>query len=608
MGDNKRILTVLGLAAAAALLAWGLHLTNPMRSLENRSIDWRFLLRGPQAVKADSIVLVLVEEEARLPYRSPIPRRHLAAVIEALGAARVVGLDILLDQPSFDAAGDSLLRRALARHGRVVAVSYLEDGEEHLPDPFFGEVLLDRGYATFPNAGAQMEVVRYSSLAWRLDREIALSFSGALYAHWMGADTQRLRLGHEALGAGATPFLINFSGPPNKVYRQGEVDLDGFVVCPSHVVARGIYPPEVFRDKIVLVGTGLLDAPDMFRTPFFARRYGRQQMYGVEVHAHALQTILSGDYLASWPAAAKAGLTLALALVSVVVARGVGVYRSFGIHCLLFGGLWFGGFALFNCCGKVLPLVLPTLAMMLAYGLSTASYALTEGRSKQQTRRLFEKYLSPEVIEEFIEDPDLWKLGGTRREITVMFADFEGFTPLSEQLSPEDLVALINQNLNAMTEVILFHGGTIDKYEGDLVMAFWGAPMPQADHAIRACRAARDMQGRMEQMRRQRLGEGLPDLRLRIGVHSGPAVVGNMGSDFRFNYTAMGDTVNLAARLEGANKEFGTYILISEATYKTASSCGLEFKRLGSIKVKGKSVPTQVYTLSEAADAASTSA
>lgn len=571
------------------------------RALEAYTLDSRFLFRGPHGARAAQIVLVLVEEEAALDYRSPIPRRHLAQVIDRLGAARLIGLDIHLDSPSFDKEGDELLRQAMAHSGKVVAVSYIANGVEHLPHPYFREALLDVGYATF-TVGTGEEVVRSGTLVRDLESGRALSFAATLYARSAGLDPAGLRSGAIVWLPGGIAvghsLLIDYSGPPNAVYRHNEGDLPGgFMVCPSHLVTRGIYPPEIFQDKIVLIGAGFGDAPDRFRTPFFAAIYGYEKMLGVEIHAHFLRTLLDGDYLRSWRMAWTMALVLFLGLVMGGCVLYTNVLRSSSVLALLLAGLWGAGFVLFAQQGIVVPLIAPSLGLLGAYGLMVSYHALTEGREKRQIRRLFEKYLSPAIIKELIQDPAHWKLGGKSMEITVMFADLEGFTPLGEKMSPEELVKLINQYLTEMSRIIWVQGGTIDKYEGDLIMAFFGAPLPQVDHAARACRAALQMQARLAQLRDQWRQQNLPELRVRIGLHSGRAVVGNMGSDFRFNYTAMGDTVNLAARLEPANKEFGTYTLVSEATREQAGAGGLGYRSLGELQVKGRSEPVRICEL-----------
>lgn len=582
-----------------------------MRNLEWRSVDWRFQFRGPVGERSDDIVLVLVTEEAPLPYRSPIPRDHLAAVIEKLSTARLVGLDIFLDRRYGDVAADERLRRALADNGKVVAVSMIDEGRQIEPLPFFAEALLDIGYARLAAGDSEQETIREGTVSLEgLEDGPALSFGGALHAAYLGIDGQQLRRSGEVLPDG-TPLtgniLINFSGPPNAVYQRAEEKgtplAGGFAMVPSHHIAA--MPPPLldmfFKDKVVLIGTGLDDAPDRFRTPFF-RRYerldmGYEKMLGVEIHAHFLQTLIDGKRPRVWGGVAAVCMA---ALLAAVVA--FCVLRFHAVPALV-GTLaavvlvWIGGFWAFDQFNQVLPLVLPSVGMALAYGLATAYQARTEGRDRRQTRRLFERYLSPTVVGELLEDPGLWTLTGKRMDITVMFADLEGFTPVSEMLTPEELVSLINEFLGEMTALILDEGGTIDKYEGDLIMAFFGAPIPLEDHAQRACRTALRMQARMRQLRKTWSRRGLPELRVRIGLHSGPAIVGNMGSEFRFNYTAMGDTVNLASRLEGANKEYGTYVMLSQVTRQMAGPSAFRFRDLGTTRVKGKKEEIDIYEL-----------
>ncbi len=579
--------------------------TSPFKNFEERTVDWRFLFRGPRGERAPEIVLVLIEEEADLDYRSPIPRKHLAEIIETLSEAKLIGLDIFLDKPSFDKEGDARLKRAIEQNHRVIGVSFIGGGQEHKLHPYFRDALLDFGYATF-STGADLEVIRKGTVAWDLKDERSLSLAGCIYAHYMGLDAELLRSGTTVSLPGGIPvggsFPINFSGPPAEVYRRTSDELPGgFTVCPSHLLISGIYPSAVFKEKIVLIGSGLDDTPDRFRTPFFASSFGYEKMLGVEVHAHSLRTLLSGEHLKSWGEGLSFLSIFVLALVIAWAVLYTDTLKSAGVLIISLMGLWVIGFILFSQRDMLLPLVLPSLGMLCSYGIATAYYALTEGREKRRTRRLFEKYLSPDVIHEFLQDPTNWELGGKSVDITVMFADLEGFTPLSESLTPEDMVSLINKYFTQMSAIILQHSGTIDKYEGDLIMAFFGAPLPQEDHAVRSCRAALQMQEAIVLLNQRWDAQGYPELRVRIGLHSGQAVVGNMGSDFRFNYTAMGDTVNLAARLEKANKEFGTYTLISQATRAQAGN-GFRYRSLGEIKVRGRSESTTVYELLPAAD------
>jgi adenylate cyclase len=241
-----------------------------------------------------------------------------------------------------------------------------------------------------------------------------------------------------------------------------------------------------------------------------------------------------------------------------------------------------------------MPLVAPEIAVALTVALVFAARYAIEGRQKRQVKNAFSRYLSPVVIEELLRHPELLRLGGERRVLSIFFSDLQGFTTLSEKMEPETLTAFLNFYLSAMTEIIQDEGGTIDKYEGDAIIAFWNAPLEYPDHAMRAVRAAlrcqTELQRLMPDFRRWTEGE----LVMRIGVNSGPAVVGNMGSRTRFDYTMLGDAVNLAARLEGVNKQFGTRVLISEAT-KGALGGATATREVARVKVVGRAQPVSVY-------------
>ncbi len=217
-------------------------------------------------------------------------------------------------------------------------------------------------------------------------------------------------------------------------------------------------------------------------------------------------------------------------------------------------------------------------------------------RQKNYIKKAFMQYLSPDVVKQVIDNPSLLKLGGERREITAYFSDVAGFTSISEKLSPEDLVGLLNKYLTAMTDIILANGGTVDKYEGDAIVAFFGAPIPHPDHAIRCCNAAVDMQATLQRLRSDWEKEGLPSLNARMGINTGQAVIGNMGSQQRMDYTMMGDTVNSASRFEGANKAYGTYTMISDSTYEYVKDKFI-VRKLDLLRVVGKTKPVAVYEL-----------
>jgi adenylate cyclase len=217
-----------------------------------------------------------------------------------------------------------------------------------------------------------------------------------------------------------------------------------------------------------------------------------------------------------------------------------------------------------------------------------------EGRQHRFIRKAFRQYMSPEVIEEIVKDPSKLRLGGERRELTILFSDIQGFTGISERLPPDQLVQFLNRFLSEMSNIILESGGTLDKYQGDAIIAFWNAPLAVEDHRARAVRAAMACQQRLHELGPEFERNFGVRPRMRIGIHTGVVSVGNFGSDLRFNYTMIGDAANVASRLEGINKVFGTYVITSEAT-RDATVPGVVWRKLGSVKVVGRAEPVVVY-------------
>jgi adenylate cyclase len=238
--------------------------------------------------------------------------------------------------------------------------------------------------------------------------------------------------------------------------------------------------------------------------------------------------------------------------------------------------------------------VLPGIALALSFALAAAYSYATEGRQKLHIRRMFGQYMSETVINHLLAHPEKLQLGGERRRVTLFFSDLAGFTTISERLDPETVVGLLNDYLSAMTEIILDEEGTVDKFEGDAIMAFWGAPLDQPDQACRACRAALRQQAALAELNQRFTDLNLPPLTMRIGLHTGEAIVGNLGSAKRFDYTVIGDTVNLASRLEGVNKFYGSHVMASEATVSECDG-SIEFRELDLVAVKGKEHAVRVF-------------
>ncbi|MFA4916443.1 MAG: adenylate/guanylate cyclase domain-containing protein, partial [Syntrophales bacterium] len=244
--------------------------------------------------------------------------------------------------------------------------------------------------------------------------------------------------------------------------------------------------------------------------------------------------------------------------------------------------------------GFWLPLIVQEAGITITLISGGIIYYSTEGRQKLFIKNAFKQYLSPTVIEELIEHPERLKLGGERQVLSIFFSDLEGFTSISESMEPEELTTFLNDYLSAMTDIIHEEGGTVDKYEGDAIIAFWNAPLRQPDHARRCVCAALRCQAKLAEKRqsiRERIGR---DLKMRIGINTGAAVVGNMGSHTRFDYTMLGDAVNLASRLEGINKQFGTYTLISHSTFEHLEKA-FPVRELSQVIVVGRREPVKIY-------------
>jgi adenylate cyclase len=373
--------------------------------------------------------------------------------------------------------------------------------------------------------------------------------------------------------------MINYRGPVRTYPYYSMAD-----------VTRRTFPKDAFRGKIVLVGASATGIGDLRTTP-----YGGLNFPGVEVHANVIDNILHQDFLQRGPKQVACDLVLIL-LFGIPVGIWLALTRPqhmwFGLSL---AAPFVGGVYAAFLKGWWLNLTLPLLTLAANVGLVALYRVVLEEREKRKVRGSFQQYLSPEVIRRLLEHPQL--VQPRKTEVTIMFSDIRNFTAISEQLDAQDLAVLLNQYLYDMTRIVFDTQGTLDKYIGDAVMAFWGAPFEESDHPIRACRAALTMMQRVGELREQWRASGRPLLDIGIGVNTGTASVGNMGSQLRYGYTAMGDAVNLSSRLEGLNKEYRTHIVVGPATYEAARDAGFLFRELDLIQVKGKLRPVTIYEL-----------
>jgi adenylate cyclase len=366
----------------------------------------------------------------------------------------------------------------------------------------------------------------------------------------------------------------------------------------SDVVA-GTLPPGALAGKLVFVGITFASY-DKVATPL------DQTADGVEMHATLAENILTSHYLRT----AGNGTTylVALALFAVVVAAQHRRIRRRpwlpAVIAALAIGVWIAiAVAVFAGSSLVLPIAAPAVLAAVVALVGLVAAVTTEGAEKRQLRAAFSRYVARSVVERIVADPSLARLGGERRELTVLFSDIRGFSRLAESLPPEGLAEFLSEYLTPMTDLVLASEGTLDKYIGDAVMALWGAPAPLADHAARACTCALAMQARLAELNLAWGRLGLPEVAIGIGINSGPMSVGNMGSKDRFDYTAIGDAVNLGARLEGLTKEYGVDILLGADTAAAIEPArGFLVRELDLVRVKGRAGAAPVFELIGRAD------
>jgi adenylate cyclase len=324
-------------------------------------------------------------------------------------------------------------------------------------------------------------------------------------------------------------------------------------------------------------------------------------MYGVEVHANALNTILMDNFLHDVPMWVNLAVLIGMVLIIAIFSSRLSTAWAFVITLFLILVLFVSTSIVFDREAYIINFSRPALAALFSF-LSIIVYReMTESKDKRRIRSMFGTYVSPKVVDQILDNPP--ELGGVDKDITVFFSDIRGFTTISESMSPQELVQMLNKYLTAMTDIVLKYEGTLDKYEGDAIMCFWGAPVPQEDHALRACKCA------VEQLKAlNELNKDFPEeyqFDIGIGINSGRMTVGNMGSMQRMDYTLIGDNVNLGARLEGTNKQYMTRTIISENTYGLVKD-HVVVRELDNIRVKGKNKPVLIYELIDIKDSADT--
>jgi class 3 adenylate cyclase/CHASE2 domain-containing sensor protein len=546
--------------------------------VENWLSDYRIAtLTAPQPQSPDIVIVTITEDTVQqFPYRSPLDRHFVASILTLLdkAGARAIGVDLLFDQPTEDDKDEEL--RQVIRHLRaplIIGVIGEPEGLDEDQVSYLADFvpLEHRGYVTLLKDGIDATVRRMYPGRTDSAGHFIPGFPLAIAAQIEpGRHFEALPISWRAGPGNGSPAFRKF---------------------PAHTLK--MIPNDWFKGKIVLVGADLT-LTDRHRTPMATIKSGYQLMAGIEIHAHALEQLLTGQEPPIMSLEGRIALALTLSLAGVGLARvGRGLVITIVMAACVIAAIWAAGFILYRTEGLMMPLVLPTAALGGAWWASEIQSNWREKRQKRFLKDAFSRYMSAELVNELIENPDKLVLGGERREMSFLFTDVAGFTSLSETVEPSVLGRMLNQYFNGLCGIIMSEGGTVIDFVGDAIFAIFGAPIAQPDHAARAIACVAKIQDFSTEFRQSDEPHQWQWGHTRIGAHSGSALVGNFGSDLKFKYAPVGDAVNTASRLEGLNKFFGTTTCLSEPLLAAA-----DFKHvrpIGRCVMKGKTEPLGVF-------------
>lgn len=624
----------------------------PLQELELKYLDIRFANKKVVNIKdtTDIIILGISQEDydqIPAPYNSwPWPRSFFAKVVSNLktAGAKAVGIDILMsNDDKFSLQNDQLLEKAILDSRNVVVAGVLDvEAELQMEE---GSYTIKQDSYNYRNKffavdssigivqiGSDEDGIyrRYEPLVISTVNETILpTFGFALLNKYFGLKSNNItRISdlYFELADRKIPrydkssMLINYYGPngtfeylkftdvlddkefQTKDERYYETDINTWDDEFSGLLQSG-----KFKDKIVLIGSTLPEDRDFHPVSYSqGKRKGDNQMWGVEIHANAIQNVIWNDFLIKESKIIEVILIFLLSFISFYIFSFLKLSKkinliwaeviNLSLLSMLFVVFYFLGIYLFVEHNYIISIISPIVTLIVGYFSTTAYHVVKVRKHNAMIKGMFGQYVSKSLVNELLNNPEKLSLGGVKKNITIMFSDIEGFTTISEKMEPEELVEFINNYLSIMTSIVLEQMGTLDKYLGDSLMAFWGAPLEVENKELHACKTAILMQKKMDELRSTFSSEAARKVRTRIGINSADVVVGNIGGIERFDYTVMGDGVNLAARLESANKMYGTTIMISEATY--AKVMDEVFVRvIDRIVVKGKTKPITVYEL-----------
>lgn len=557
--------------------------------LEFKSLDTRFKFRGPTA-PIDDIVIVAVDDPSFQEIGVyPWPRSVYAKVIDNLKrvGAKVIGVDIEFATPGLlGQKHDRNFASAAKKAGNVILVSTItKSGDtEHvkitnlnLPIEILKKNIAGHGISQFPLD--KDGFIRRSNLTFE--------FLGVFYPAF-GIEV----LKHVEKWKGTTlDFLKYLKVPDDNILINYVSTAGSFPTKHFYQVYSNLLPMEkTFKDKIVLIGATSPVLQDIHQTPF------DRSMSGIEIHANVIDTLMKRNYIYQLQPHINIMLIFVVSILVVFFVLRFGPLTSsilVGFELIL---LILITFYLFTVNRIWINLVGPVSGVLFTYtGLILFRYII-EGIEKRRIRMIFSRYVSKQVVNEILKNPDQIFLGGTRKPVTILFSDIRDFTSISEQFNPEQVVEMLNEYFTEMSNIILKYEGTIDKYIGDALMAVFGSPIGKSDDALRAVKSAVEMQEKAENLRKKWESEGKAQFYIGIGLNYGEAVIGNIGSPEKMEFTAIGDTVNVASRIESLTKEYKAQILISSSVYEQVKDI-VDVIEIGEIFVKGKTKTFKIYKL-----------
>jgi adenylate cyclase len=591
--------------------------------------DWRFLVRGEREPLKD-IVIITIDEISKkaLQQRTPWKRSLHAELIRTLmkQQPRLIVYDVIF-QAETELKEDEALANALydavdeqRGTGLVILAQYIAERLERPLEMFtnnaggIGVINLyedrDNIVRSVPTVFLTMTDEETPWYHLCLSLEAAALFKGGYnLIAFPDADTTVLSKTQD----NSTQEVVRIQGPERKLYINYIGGRYAYPMISFSNILQGKYQPEDIAGKVIFIGDTSLTSHDDHLTPFQTpvRKYvqalqettltggelTKVPLFGIEIHAQAFQTILENSYIRKIRARWSVCLILCLGTVSgILLFTDRGFFMNTSILILSSGIVWGISQYLFNTRNLWIDLAPLEIVIMINYVAGLAFQRTVALYNRNQVKGAFQQYVSTAVVEEMLKHPEKLHLGGERKFLTVLFSDIRGFTTISERMESQNLVEFLNEYFTEMTEIILKYAGTLDKYMGDAIMAIYGAPIEQTDHAIRACLTALDMIEKLCELRQGWREQGKPLITIGIGINSGLMTVGNMGSEKRFDFTVMGDHVNLGSRLEGTNKEYGTNIIISEYTYHAVKDVFV-VRELDLVRVKGKKEPVKIYEL-----------